>query len=183
MHNIDAMLDKMRDESLEAAVVIKEAKDVGQRVLGTYCVFTPAQMIRATGAWAVSLCSKKPDPIPAAEEHLPRNLCPLIKASYGYAYTDTCPYFFLSDAVIGETTCDGKKKMYEYLNRIKPVHVMQLPQTLDDSAIFQWRESVLKMSTWLEEFYGIKITEDKLSKAIREGKVIDVYPYKRKEVE
>ena len=123
MHNIDAMLDKMRDESLEAAVVIKEAKDVGQRVLGTYCVFTPVEIIRATGAWAVSLCSKKADPIPAAEEHLPRNLCPLIKASYGYAYTDTCPYFFLSDAVIGETTCDGKKKMYEYLNRIKPVHV------------------------------------------------------------
>ena len=169
MHNIDAMLDKMRDESLEAAVVIKEAKDVGQRVLGTYCVFTPVEIIRATGAWAVSLCSKKADPIPAAEEHLPRNLCPLIKASYGYAYTDTCPYFFLSDAVIGETTCDGKKMMYEYLNRIKPVHVMQLPQTLDDSAIFQWRESVLKMSTWLEEFYGIKITEDNLSKAIREG--------------
>ena len=169
MHNIDAMLDKMRDDSFKAVIVVKEAKDRGQRVLGTYCVFTPVEIIRAADSWAVSLCSKNADPIAAAEEHLPRNLCPLIKASYGYAYTDTCPYFALSDAIVGETTCDGKKKMYEYLNRFKPIHVMQLPQILDDAAISQWRESVSKMVTWVEGFYGVKITDEKLSKAIRES--------------
>ncbi|MBR5186173.1 MAG: 2-hydroxyacyl-CoA dehydratase [Akkermansia sp.] len=47
---------------------------------------------------------------PAAEANLPRNLCPLIKASYGFAFTDTCPYFYFSDLIVGETTCDGKKK-------------------------------------------------------------------------
>ena len=169
MHDINAMLDKMRDESLKAAVVVKEAKEKGQRVLGTYCVFTPIEVIRAAGAWPVSLCSKKADPIPAAEEHLPRNLCPLIKASYGYAYTDTCPYFSLSDAVIGETTCDGKKKMYEYLNRIKPVHVMQLPQVEGDAAVSYWRGSVAELASWIEGFYDIKISDDDLSKAIREA--------------
>lgn len=169
MHNVDAMLDRMREDSLRAAVVVKEAKERGQKVLGTYCVFTPIEVIRAAGAWAVSLCSKKADPIAAAEERLPRNLCPLIKASYGYAYTDTCPYFSLSDAVIGETTCDGKKKMYEYLDRIKPVHVMQLPQILNDSAILQWRESVANLRAWLEEFYGITITDEALSRAISDA--------------
>lgn len=168
MHNVNAMLDRMRDDSLKAAVVVKEAKEQGQRVLGTYCVFTPIEVIRAAGAWAVTLCSKKADPIAAAEERLPRNLCPLIKASYGYAYTDTCPYFALSDAVIGETTCDGKKKMYEYLNQMKPVHVMQLPQVLNDSAISQWRESVFTMSAWIEELYGIKITDEALAAAIKD---------------
>ena len=169
MHDINVMLDKMRDESLKAAVVVKEAKEEGQRVLGTYCVFTPIEIIRAAGAWPVSLCSKKADPIAAAEEHLPRNLCPLIKASYGYAYTDTCPYFFLSDAVVGETTCDGKKKMYEYLNRIKPVHVMQLPQTLDDAAVEYWRGSVSRFVSWVEDFYKIKISDADFSNAIREA--------------
>lgn len=169
MHNIDAMLGRMREDSLKAAVVVKEARELGRRVMGTYCVFTPVEVIRAAGAWPVSLCSKKADPITAAEERLPRNLCPLIKASYGYAYTDTCPYFSLSDAVIGETTCDGKKKMYEYLNRIKPVHVMQLPQILDDSAVLQWRGSVSKLVSWLEGFYGITITDDALSMAIRDA--------------
>lgn len=45
-----------------------------------------------------------------AEADLPKNLCPLIKASYGFALTDTCPYFYFSDFIVGETTCDGKKK-------------------------------------------------------------------------
>ena len=45
---------------------------------------------------------------------IPRNLCPLIKSSYGFGKTDKCPYFYFSDLVVGET-CDGKKKMYEYM--------------------------------------------------------------------
>jgi benzoyl-CoA reductase/2-hydroxyglutaryl-CoA dehydratase subunit BcrC/BadD/HgdB len=92
-------------------------------------------VIRAAGAIPVTLCSTSEKPIAAGEEHLPRNLCPLIKASYGFALTDTCPYFHFCDIVVGETTCDGKKKMYELLDRLRPTHVMQLPQTyLGDEA-------------------------------------------------
>ena len=169
MYNVEEIFEIMREGVRMGPIQIKELKEKGVPIVGTYCTFTPWELINAAGGAAVSLCSTSEKPIAAAERHLPRNLCPLIKSSYGFALTDTCPYFHFCDIAIGETTCDGKKKMYEYLNRIKPVHVMQLPQTLDDSAIFQWRESVLKMSTWLEEFYGIKITEDNLSKAIREG--------------
>ncbi len=75
------------------------------------------------------------EPIPAAETHLPKNLCPLIKASYGSALTDTCPYFYFSDLVVGETTCDGKKKMFELLGEIKPTYVMQLPHSRDADAL------------------------------------------------
>jgi benzoyl-CoA reductase/2-hydroxyglutaryl-CoA dehydratase subunit BcrC/BadD/HgdB len=46
---------------------------------------------------------------------LPANLCPLIKSSYGFIRTDTCPFYALSEAVIAETTCDGKKKMLNSL--------------------------------------------------------------------
>ncbi|MDR1885740.1 MAG: 2-hydroxyacyl-CoA dehydratase family protein [Synergistaceae bacterium] len=169
MHDINAMLDRMRDESAKAAVVVKEAKERGRRVVGAYCVFTPTEVIRAAGAWMVSLCSKKADPIAAAEERLPRNLCPLIKASYGYAYTDTCPYFALSDAVVGETTCDGKKKMYEYLGEIKPVYVMQLPQVLSERAEAQWRDEIVSLEEWLESTLGTRITDDGLRRAIVEA--------------
>ena len=67
--------------------------------------------------------------IPDAEKHLPRNICPLIKSSYGFGITEKCPYFYFSDMLIGETTCDGKKKMYEILGKIKPMHVVYIPQT------------------------------------------------------
>ena len=63
----------------------------------------------AAGAVVVSLCSTSDETIEEAEKDLPRNLCPLIKSSYGFGKTDKCPYFYFSDLVVGET-CDGKKE-------------------------------------------------------------------------
>lgn len=83
-------------------------------------------------AAVVSLCATSDETIPAAEQDLPKNLCPLIKSSYGFGKTDKCPFFFFSDLVVGETTCDGKKKMYEYMGEFKPVHVMELPNCPTD---------------------------------------------------
>ena len=45
------------------------------------------------------------------------------------------PIFTFSDLVVGETTCDGKKKMYEYMAEFKAVHVMQLPNSSQDAAV------------------------------------------------
>ena len=87
----------------------KEIKDRGEKMVGIYCTYTPKEVIYAAGAYPVSLCATNDETIPAAEKHLPKNLCPLIKASYGFAITDKCPYMYFSDLVVGETTCDGKK--------------------------------------------------------------------------
>ena len=59
------------------------------------------------GLLSVSLCGMSNETIPAAETVLPKNLCPLIKSSYGFAITDKCPYTYWSDLIVGETTCDG----------------------------------------------------------------------------
>ncbi len=67
---------------------------------GIYCLFAPVELVRAAGAIPVSLCGKKEKPIAEAERTLPPNLCPLIKSSYGYAVTDTCPFFSASDFLI-----------------------------------------------------------------------------------
>ena len=89
---------------------MKAMKDSGKQVVGLFCSFVPLELVYAAGLVPVGLCACTEEPIPAAEAHLPKNLCPLIKASYGFAVTDTCPYFYFSDLVVGETTCDGKKK-------------------------------------------------------------------------
>ncbi len=110
MHDINAILEKMREALPMGPVRIKEASEAGTKIVGGYCVFAPYELIRAAGAWYASLCATSEKPIAAAEEHLPRNLCPLIKASYGFALTDTCPYFHFCDMVLGETTCDGRRR-------------------------------------------------------------------------
>lgn len=168
MFNVDDIFEKMRDSISSAAVRIKELKESGIPVVGTYCTFTPWELIHSAGAIPVSLCSTSEKPIAAAERHLPRNLCPLIKSSYGFALTDTCPYFHFCDLVVGETTCDGKKKMYEYLAEMRPVHVMQLPQTVTGKmSLTLWKYEVLELKEALERRFNTEITDEKLKSSIK----------------
>ena len=145
---------------------MKEHKDRGGKIVGIYCSFVPTELIIAAGAVPVSLCATSEEPISAAEAHLPPNLCPLIKASYGFALTDTCPYFYFSDFIVGETTCDGKKKMFELLNELKETYVMQLPSTRDEIALNMWEQEIYKFWKKLEDFYDMSITEEDVKKAI-----------------
>ena len=145
---------------------MKEVKEAGTPVVGTFCSFVPAELILAAGAVCVSLCATSEEPIPAAEVDLPHNLCPLIKASYGFALTDTCPYFYFSDLIVGETTCDGKKKMFELLNDIKETYVMQLPSNRSEAAIAAWEAEICRFRRKLEETFHVTITEEALKDAI-----------------
>ncbi len=146
---------------------IKEAKDNGRKVVGVYCTYCPQELILAAGAIPVSLCGTSEAPIAAAEETLPRNLCPLIKSSYGFAVTDTCPFFHFSDLVIGETTCDGKKKMFEIMQDIKPVHVMQLPHLNNTQASFDlWVDELRRLKSRLEDDLNVKISDKDIWKAV-----------------
>lgn len=147
---------------------MKALKDQGQRVVGVFCSFVPTELIYAASAIPIGLCAFTEEPIPAAEAHLPRNLCPLIKASYGFALTDTCPYFYFSDFIIGETTCDGKRKMFELLDEIKHTHVMQLPPSrIAAHALESWKGEIIRLKEELERFYNITITDEDIRKAIR----------------
>lgn len=145
---------------------MKAHKDNGGKIVGTYCSFIPTELIIAAGAIPVTLCATSEEPIAAAEEHLPSNLCPLIKASYGFSLTDTCPYFYFSDFIVGETTCDGKKKMFELMNDIKDTYVMQLPSSRDEVALTMWEAEIKKFWKKLEDFYGVTITKEDVKKAI-----------------
>lgn len=148
-------------------LTVMELKEQGIPLVGTYCTFMPQEIAMAAGAVVVSLCSTNDETIEEAEKDLPRNLCPLIKSSYGFGKTDKCPYFYFSDLVVGETTCDGKKKMYEYMADFKAVHVMQLPNSATDAASRAlWKSEILRLQHQIEERFGQPISEAALREAI-----------------
>lgn len=156
------------DARKKAFMTMKELKDQGRRIVGVFCTYTPWELIEAAGAVAVVLCGIGDDNIPAAETRLPQNLCPLIKASYGAAVSDRCPFFYFADMVLAETTCDGKKKMYELMAELKHCHIMQLPPgRFGKGALDFWKQEVLDVKEDLEQFYNITITEDDMRRAIR----------------
>jgi len=162
-----ASIETVRDANVAR---LKYAAEAGLTVIGTYCTYCPKELILAVGALQVGLCGTRERPIAAAEQDLPRNLCPLVKSSYGFAVSDTCPFFRASDMVIGETTCDGKKKMFELIKAkgLKEIYVMHLPQVPDTAASLDlWTKELFRLKEFLEERYQIPITDEKLRNAIR----------------
>jgi benzoyl-CoA reductase/2-hydroxyglutaryl-CoA dehydratase subunit BcrC/BadD/HgdB len=150
-----------------AFLSVKNIKEQGIPVIGAYCTYFPQEIVTAGGATSVSLCSMSDEPIPDAEQDLPANLCPLVKSSYGFAKTDKCPFFHFSDIVVGETTCDGKKKMYELMSEFKEMYLMKLPNSQDEFAKELWRKEVRKFKDYMEEKLGVEITDEKLRDAVR----------------
>lgn len=141
-------------------------KENGHKVFATFCVYVPEEIIVATGSACIGLCAGAQYSVPAGEKVLPRNMCPLIKSAMGFKLERICPYFQVSDWVIGETTCDGKKKAWEILNDYIPTYVMELPQKkkLADTAF--WEQEVKEFAAFIERETKVKLTKDNLSEGI-----------------
>jgi len=145
---------------------IQKSKKNGKKVVGTFCVFVPDEVILAADAVGVGLCSGSQFWVEDGEKVLPRNICPLVKAFMGAKVSRTCPYFQSTDMIVGETTCDAKKKAYEILEEYMPVHVMELPQMKREKDFQEWQDEIKLFIKKIEEFTGNKITVEKLKNSI-----------------
>ncbi len=154
----------MVEHCLEHAQASRAA---GRPIVGILCEYTPRELIMAAGGVPVCLCGGSAKTIPAAEEDLPANLCPLIKSTYGYHLLKTNPFLEMADLVVAETTCDGKKKMYELMGQSRPMYVLELPQKENDPlALDHWVSELRQFKAFLEARYAVVITDEKLRAAI-----------------
>ena len=144
------------------------ARTQGRPIVGIMCEFTPREIILAAGAVPVCLCGGSAATIPPAEQFLPSNLCPLIKSTFGYHVTGNNPFLNWADLVVAETTCDGKKKMFELMSATKPMYVLELPQKAGDAdALEHWTQEARKFKEHLAQRFQTRITDEKLRDAAR----------------
>jgi benzoyl-CoA reductase/2-hydroxyglutaryl-CoA dehydratase subunit BcrC/BadD/HgdB len=167
-------LDIFNDAYAQRIGQLTQEKREGRKIIGTFCLYVPDEIVFAAGADRVVLCGGKSDTIPIAEEYLPRSVCPLIKSSFGSVVSSTCgtgsacPHFGMVDAVVAEATCDGKKKMYELLGQRMPTYVIDLPQMPDSPGALRYFESELeRFKDYLEGLTGVRATDDRLREEIR----------------
>ena len=74
----------------------------------------------------------------------------------------------MADLIVGETTCDGKKKMYELLGQSRPMYVLELPQKPDDpDAMNHWVRELEKFRDFLAERFNVEITDCMIRREIR----------------
>lgn len=143
-------------------------RDAGRPVVGIMCEYAPRELILAAGAVPVCLCGGSAETIPAAEADLPSNLCPLIKSTYGFHVEKANPFLEMASLIVAETTCDGKKKMFELLAESRPTCLLELPQKEGDAdALAAWRRELDKFRATLAETLKADITDEKIREAAR----------------
>lgn len=146
---------------------IMDAKDAGRIVVGSYCTFVPEELILALDGISVGLCAGAEWATDAAERFVPRNTCALIKSAFGFAADKVCPYLAASTLVVGENTCDGKKKGWERFCELVPaLHVIDLPQRRSEEGRALLRMEYRRFADRLMELSGRRLTVENLRAAI-----------------
>lgn len=146
---------------------LQEHKARGGKVVGTFCVYVPEEVVIAAGAICVGLCGGLDIATDEVEKVLPRNLCSLIKSFMGFKLGKVCPYFESCDLIVGETTCDGKKKAFEVLEEYAPVYVMETPQMKRDMDYELWKAEIRRFIERMEELTGNAVTLESLRAAAK----------------
>ena len=167
MADLPTNFEEFAEARKGAFMKVKGFKENGGNLVGVLCSYTPCELIEAAGAVAIGLCGTSNETVPDAEEVLPKNLCPLIKGTYGFAYTEKCPFTYYADFIVGETTCDGKKKAYEIMAEEAPVYVMDMPQMKREKDIAKWADEIADFKEVVEKTTGNTITAEKLGEAIK----------------
>lgn len=142
-------------------------KQNGRPIVGIMCEYTPREIIMAANAVPVCLCGGSLEMIAPAEQYLPANLCPLVKSTFGYSTQKANPFLEMTDLLVCETTCDGKKKMYELMSQHRLMHVMELPQKPDEpQAMEHWLHELENLKKILEKEFHTTISNEALHENI-----------------
>ena len=153
--------------SLRIKELLDEKKE-GRKIIGSYCVFVPEEIVLAANATLIGLCSGADFAMEEVEKYLPRNTCALIKSSFGFKLGKVCPYLESADMIVGENTCDGKKKAYETLGKlVDNLYVMDLPQVKSENGRDLLKTEYARFTKSVEELTGRKITAESLKEAIK----------------
>lgn len=133
------------------------------KIIGTFCIYVPDEIALAVGVLPIPLCGGSGFSVTYADKMLPRDICPLIRSTFGMAFSNTCPYKKLKDFAIGETTCDAKKKAWDLFG----FKVLEVPQKKNQIDKELWLKEVYYFKELMENLSGEKITSENLKPAIK----------------
>jgi len=143
----------------------KELRGDGKKVMGYICCYPPTELITAAGFVPYRITGSL-EPITAADAYLETLMCPYVRSCFDLGIKKE--YDFV-DGMIWPHTCDNIQKTYDIWKHYIPhsyFHYLDVPHMTDPSSFefFTKELDILKES--LEEFGGVKITEERLKEAI-----------------
>ena len=139
-----------------------------KKIIGTYCIMSPEELIYAADAIPIRLCGGSYEAASAGEDLVPRDICPVVRASIGFTSLDILSVYQMCDAVIVPTTCDGKRKLGEVLRNFKEVWMLEVPHIKEtEGSRLQWLNHLYALKKNIEKFTGKKINRKTLKGSIQ----------------
>ena len=143
-----------------------------QKMVGTYCVMAPQELvyaagaipvIYAAGAIPVKLCSGNYTAFSIGDDLYPRDACPLVKAVAGFQKMGLMPVYRDCSLMAVPVTCDCKKKIVEMLEQTHSVLPLSVPAGREDEDIDRYVEELYRFIGTLEAVTGNHVTWDSLA--------------------
>lgn len=150
----------MRKEELKRQIEL--CHNSGRKIAVSFCSHVPQEILEAAGFCCVRLPVIE-ETLDAYPGMLPKNVCPTVRSCCAI-----CEDASLDDVdlILTESTCDGKKKMYELLTNQERLYYYQVVQGVERDyskrLILSELRHLLKM---LKERFGIEVTDEELRKA------------------
>ncbi len=99
--------------------------------IGSYCVMVPDEIIYAFGYRPLRLCAGHSVAALIGDEIVPRDACPVVKATTGFHAMRVMPIYQQCKMAVLPMTCDGKRKSAALLSQYIPI--IPLPVAMDKS--------------------------------------------------
>jgi benzoyl-CoA reductase/2-hydroxyglutaryl-CoA dehydratase subunit BcrC/BadD/HgdB len=146
---------------------LRDEQEAGRKIIGSFCVFVPEELVLAANCTSVGLCSGADFAQDEVEKVLPRNTCSLIKSFFGFKLGKVCPYMEVADLIVGENTCDGKKKSFETFSQMVPnFYQMDMPQNKTPMAREVLKKEFIRFLNKLQTMSGKTIGIEDLKQGI-----------------
>lgn len=142
--------------------IIDDCHRLGKKAAVSFCSHVPAEIFEAAGVCLLRVPYMQ-GVKDAASGLLPGNVCPAVKNC-----CDTCEDECLKDAdlILAETSCDGKRKLYELISRQDRVYFYQVAQGADRNYVKPLIRSECRcLVRELKNRFGLTITDDAIRKA------------------
>lgn len=143
-------------------------KHTGGACIGSYCVMVPDELIYALGFRPLRLCAGHSIAALMGDELIPRDACPVVKASMGFHAMRTLPIYEQCGLAVLPMTCDAKRKCASLLTEYLTVIPLQIPAAKSDENFEQLVENMWGLVGSLSSLTGAKLTNRALARSVRE---------------
>lgn len=146
---------------------IDEWKKDGKKVLGYFCCYIPDEIIHAADILPVRIRARGCSDTPMGDAYLAATACSFTRCCLEAANRKEYAYL---DGIVCYNSCDQIRRLYDNLKFKTPFpyqYFLSIPTVVNEVTIEWFSHELGKFKHDLEEKFGVEITDEKLTKAIK----------------